>query len=178
MHPLLLGAIGAGLLALALSAQIYLSMLDHGHSFVRMVAWQLCSWSVWALATPTVLRLGARLSERPARAVYGTVVERARRAARSGRLRARPSDGNRRRAACSRDARWGRTATRTVRRRHGAREPFAQTTGRGPFVSPAALSAQRMVAMARPAARYAFPCKCVARVADAAMMSRPLLEET
>jgi two-component system LytT family sensor kinase len=73
MHPLILGAIGAGLLALAVSAQIYLSMLDHGHSFVRMVAWQLCSWSVWALATPTVLRLGARLSDRPARAVYGNV---------------------------------------------------------------------------------------------------------
>lgn len=73
MHPLLLGAIGAGLLALTVSAQIYLSMLDHGHSFVRIVVWQLGSWSVWALATPTVLRLGARLSDRSARAKYGSV---------------------------------------------------------------------------------------------------------
>jgi sensor histidine kinase YesM len=73
MQPLVLGAIGTGLLAVTVAAQIYLSMLDHGHSFVRMVVWQLCSWSVWALATPTVLRLGARLSDRPARAVYGSV---------------------------------------------------------------------------------------------------------
>jgi signal transduction histidine kinase len=73
MNPLVLGAAGAGLVALTVAAQIYLSMLSHGHSFVRMVAWQLCSWSVWALATPTVLRLGARLSERSARRLYGPV---------------------------------------------------------------------------------------------------------
>ena len=73
MQPLVLGAIGAGLIAVTVAAQIYLSMLDHGHSFVRMVAWQLCSWSVWALATPAVLRLGARLSERRTRAMYGSV---------------------------------------------------------------------------------------------------------
>jgi two-component system, LytTR family, sensor kinase len=73
MHPLVLGTIGAGLLALTVSLQSYLSMLDHGHSFIRMMVWQLCSWSVWALATPTLLRLGERLSDRPTRAVYGTV---------------------------------------------------------------------------------------------------------
>ena len=73
MHPLVLGTIGAGLLALTVSLQSYLSMLDHGHSFVRMMVWQLCSWSVWALATPTLLRLGERLSNRPTRTVYGTV---------------------------------------------------------------------------------------------------------
>ena len=73
MQPLVLAAIGTGLLALTLAAQMYLSMLDHGHSFVRMVVWQLGSWSVWALATPALLRLGARLSDRPARALYGTV---------------------------------------------------------------------------------------------------------
>ena len=63
---LLLGAGGAGLIALTVSAQIYLSMLHHGHSFVRIAAWQFCSWSVWAVATPIVLRLGARLSDRSA----------------------------------------------------------------------------------------------------------------
>src|SRR5688572_2078632 len=73
MHPLVLGTIGAGLLALTVSLQSYLSMLDHGHSFIRMMVWQLCSWSVWALATPTLLRLGERLSDRRTRAVYGTV---------------------------------------------------------------------------------------------------------
>ena len=59
----LIGAGGASLIALTTSAQIYLSMLHHGHSFVRLAAWQLCSWSVWAVATPAVLRLGARLSD-------------------------------------------------------------------------------------------------------------------
>jgi signal transduction histidine kinase len=61
---LLLGAGAASLIALTVSAQIYLSMLTHGHSFLRIVAWQLCSWSVWAAATPVVLQLGARLSDR------------------------------------------------------------------------------------------------------------------
>jgi signal transduction histidine kinase len=61
---LLLGAGAASLIALTVSAQIYLSMLTHGHSFPRIVAWQLCSWSVWAAATPFVLRLGARLTDR------------------------------------------------------------------------------------------------------------------
>ena len=69
----LIGAGGASLIALTISCQIYLSMLDHGHSFVRMVAWQLCSWSVWAVATPTVLRLGARLSEQSARSLSGSL---------------------------------------------------------------------------------------------------------
>jgi two-component system LytT family sensor kinase len=61
---LLLGASGASLFALTVSAQIYLSMLHHGHSFVRIAVWQLCSWSVWAAATPAVLRLGAMLTGR------------------------------------------------------------------------------------------------------------------
>jgi two-component system LytT family sensor kinase len=69
-----LGTCGVTLIALTVSAQTYLSMLDHGHSFLRIAAWQLCSWSVWAAATPVVLRLGARLTERsaslPSRAVH------------------------------------------------------------------------------------------------------------
>ncbi len=61
-----LGTCGVTLIALTVSAQIYLSMLHHGHSFLRIAAWQLCSWSVWAAATPVALRLGARLTERSA----------------------------------------------------------------------------------------------------------------
>ena len=60
----LIGAGGASLIALTVSAQIYLSMLHHGHSFARIVAWQLSSWTVWAAVTPAVMRLGARLSDR------------------------------------------------------------------------------------------------------------------
>jgi sensor histidine kinase YesM len=63
----LIGWGGAFLFALTVAGQIYLSMLNHGHSYVRLVVWQLCSWSVWAVATPTVLRLGARLSAGPMR---------------------------------------------------------------------------------------------------------------
>ena len=61
-----LGTCGVTLIALTVSAQIYLSMLHHGHSFLRIAAWQLCSWSVWAAATPAVLRLGAQLTRRAA----------------------------------------------------------------------------------------------------------------
>ena len=64
-RALLLGAAGGALIALSVSGQIYLSMLSHGHSFVRIAGWQLCSWVVWAAATPVVLRLGAQLSEGP-----------------------------------------------------------------------------------------------------------------
>ena len=63
---LMLGTCGASLIALTVAAQIYLSMLHHGHSFVRIAVWQLCSWSVWAAATPVVLRLGGRLTDRSA----------------------------------------------------------------------------------------------------------------
>jgi hypothetical protein len=59
-----LGTCAVSFIALIVSAQIYLSMLNHGHSFLRIAAWQLCSWSVWAVATPFVFRLGARLTDR------------------------------------------------------------------------------------------------------------------
>ena len=61
---LALGAAGSSLVALTVAAQIYLSMLHHGHSFARIAVWQLCSWSIWAAATPAVLRLGGRLTSR------------------------------------------------------------------------------------------------------------------
>ena len=70
---LMLGSCGAGLIALTVSAQIYLSMLHHGHSFVRLAVWQLCSWGVWAVATPFVLRLGGQLTDRSARVLHKTL---------------------------------------------------------------------------------------------------------
>jgi len=63
---LAIGTCATSLVALTVAAQIYLSMLHHGHSFARIALWQLCSWGVWAAATPIVLRLGARLTDRSA----------------------------------------------------------------------------------------------------------------
>jgi two-component sensor histidine kinase len=60
----LIGAGSVVLIALTVAAQVYLGMLTHGHSFLRIVGWQLSSWSVWALAAPAALRLGAGLSDR------------------------------------------------------------------------------------------------------------------
>jgi two-component sensor histidine kinase len=68
---LLVGACGTSLVALTIAAQIYLSMLHHGHSFVRIALWQLCSWSIWAIATPVTLGLGARLTDRTL-SLFGT----------------------------------------------------------------------------------------------------------
>jgi hypothetical protein len=51
------GAIVAGLMT---AAQVYLSMLGHGHSFARLVIWQLGSSAVWAVAAPWVLGLAIR----------------------------------------------------------------------------------------------------------------------
>jgi two-component system, LytTR family, sensor kinase len=52
----------AAILGLAVSAQTYLSMLGHGHSFTRILLWQLASWSFWAAAAPVVLRRGVDYS--------------------------------------------------------------------------------------------------------------------
>jgi sensor histidine kinase YesM len=62
---LFFGACAAVGIGLTVAGQIYLSMMDHGHSFARIAVWQICSWSVWAAATPIVMRLGARLTNRP-----------------------------------------------------------------------------------------------------------------
>ena len=50
-------------LALVVSVQVYLSMLAHGHSFIRLFAWQLGSWGFWALVAPRVLRVGGGLTK-------------------------------------------------------------------------------------------------------------------
>jgi signal transduction histidine kinase len=47
-------------LSLAVAGSVYLSMIDHGHSFIRMFAWQLGSWGFWALVAPLILRLGGQ----------------------------------------------------------------------------------------------------------------------
>src|SRR5262245_4935319 len=55
----LLGFAVAIVLALAVAGSVYLSMINHGHSFARLFAWQLGSWGFWALVAPLVLRHGS-----------------------------------------------------------------------------------------------------------------------
>jgi hypothetical protein len=50
------------MIALTVAAHTYLSMRSHGHSFTRMVAWQLGCWMFWAAVAPIVLRAGGKLS--------------------------------------------------------------------------------------------------------------------
>ena len=49
--------IAAAFLALSVSFQIYLAMIDHGHAFWRLVAWQGVAWGFWAAATPALCRM-------------------------------------------------------------------------------------------------------------------------
>jgi two-component system, LytTR family, sensor kinase len=63
----------ATLLALSIAAQTYLSMLGHGHSFRRMLAWQLTTWAFWSCAAPLVLRRGAQFMARRPRTVHDSV---------------------------------------------------------------------------------------------------------
>lgn len=52
----------ATVVALMVAGTVYLSMLGHGHSFARLMGWQLGSWGFWALASPWVLRAGEDLA--------------------------------------------------------------------------------------------------------------------
>jgi hypothetical protein len=52
----------AAAIGTAIAAQVYLSMLNHGHAFTRMLAWQVSSWCFWGLAASFLLRLGSRSS--------------------------------------------------------------------------------------------------------------------
>ena len=58
-------ALGLGLavvLAISFSTQTYLAMIDHGHAYWKILAWQLAIWLYWPLIAPwIVLRLGAGL---------------------------------------------------------------------------------------------------------------------
>ena len=60
---------GLGLVvALSVAAQTYLSMLGHGHSFPRMLAWQLVTWAFWSGVAPLVIHRGAEfVAQRPRR---------------------------------------------------------------------------------------------------------------
>ncbi len=49
-------------IGIAGSAQVYLSMLGHGHEFLRILAWHVSNWLFWGLAASTVLQAGNRLS--------------------------------------------------------------------------------------------------------------------
>lgn len=45
------------LFGLLYSNLVYLSMMGHGHSWLRLVLWQQCNWLAWAALTPVVLAL-------------------------------------------------------------------------------------------------------------------------
>jgi two-component system LytT family sensor kinase len=47
----------AASLALLTASQTYLTMLSHGHSFPRLLLWQLGCWGFWALAAPWIVRV-------------------------------------------------------------------------------------------------------------------------
>ena len=55
-----IAASAAAFLALATASQTYLSMLSHGHSFVRILVWQLGCWCFWAVVAPWVVRMSGR----------------------------------------------------------------------------------------------------------------------
>ena len=50
------GAFAAAFLALVSTLPIFLHA-DHGHSFARMLAWQLSCWGIWAIVGPWIVRI-------------------------------------------------------------------------------------------------------------------------
>ena len=59
--------------ALVSALQTWLAMLTHGHSFPRIVFYQVCVWAGWMLLTPMVIRLVERFPPRQRRnlAIHG-----------------------------------------------------------------------------------------------------------
>jgi len=55
-----IGAVAAAFLALLSTVQTYFSMWTHGHSFLRMLAWQLGCWGMWAAVGPWIVRIRSR----------------------------------------------------------------------------------------------------------------------
>lgn len=47
--------------AVFVASELYLVMHDHGHSYARIVAWQLLAWQPWALVTPVLVHAARRL---------------------------------------------------------------------------------------------------------------------
>jgi len=64
-----IAALGTGLavvLSISFSTQTYLAMINHGHAFWRILAWQLAGWVYWAAIAPwIVLRVCAGLGRDP-----------------------------------------------------------------------------------------------------------------
>ena len=58
----LIAIAAAAFLSLVSASQTYLSMLDHGHSFVRILAWQLGCWGPWAIVAPWIVRISGRVA--------------------------------------------------------------------------------------------------------------------
>jgi len=50
----------AAFLAFATASQTYLSMLSHGHSFARILLWQLGIWLFWVCLAPWIVRASGR----------------------------------------------------------------------------------------------------------------------
>src|SRR5688572_19893451 len=55
-----IAASAAASLALLTASQTYLTMLSHGHSFPRLLLWQLGCWGFWAVAAPWIVRLSGQ----------------------------------------------------------------------------------------------------------------------
>jgi hypothetical protein len=55
----LVGCAAGAAIGTGIAAQVYLSMLNHGHAFTRMLAWHVCSWAFWGCAAAFVMRAGA-----------------------------------------------------------------------------------------------------------------------
>ncbi|MEQ1730349.1 MAG: histidine kinase, partial [Vicinamibacterales bacterium] len=72
---LAMGFAAALFVALSVTAQTYLSMLGHGHSFWRMLWWQLSVAGLWAVLAPILIRLGAWLhaTRAPRHQVWATI---------------------------------------------------------------------------------------------------------
>ena len=70
MHRRFLGVAAAFWVLFALfgSVQTYLVMITHGHSFLRILFFQLCVWLVWLALTPIVAALGREFPVVPPRA--------------------------------------------------------------------------------------------------------------
>ncbi len=49
------------------ATQVYVSMIHHGHSYPRLLGYNVAVWEVWALATPLVLWLARRWPPAPPR---------------------------------------------------------------------------------------------------------------
>lgn len=62
------------LFGLLYSNLIYLSMMGHGHSWLRLVLWQQCNWLAWAALTPVVLTLWRLAPVEPAWRSWRTVL--------------------------------------------------------------------------------------------------------